>query len=100
MARYRGMITNNIKFDATIKVRRSIDLRELSDFGSIADAAQDLPTSGATHRKATGSSTSATRGYANLSTVADGTIVDRQDMGSIADTARDTLGYNDEPYLH
>lgn len=62
MARYRGMVTNNIKFDATIKVRRSIDLRELADFGSITDAAQDLPTSGATHRRATGGSTSATRG--------------------------------------
>ena len=100
MARYRGMITNNIKFDATIKVRRSIDLRELSDFGSIADAAQDLPTSGATHRKATGGSTSATRGYADLRDIHSSAVVDRQDMGSIVDTARDTLGYNDEPYLH
>ena len=100
MARYRGMITNNIKFNATIKVRRSIDLRELSDFGSIIDAAQDLPTSGATHRKATGGSTSATRGHADLRDIYSSAVVDRQDLGSIADTARDTLGYNDEPYLH
>lgn len=100
MARYRGMITNNVGVGLKVKVRRSIDLRELSDFGSITDAAQDLPTSGATHRKATSGSTSATRGYANLSTIADGTIVDRQDMGSITNTARDTLGYNDEPYLY
>ena len=51
MARYRGVTTNNIKFDATIKVRRSIDLRELADFGLITDAEQDLPTSGAAHRR-------------------------------------------------
>lgn len=100
MARYRGMITNNVGVGLKVKVRRSIDLRELSDFGSITDSSDDLPTKGATHRKALKGSTSATRGYTDLSTVADGTIVDRQDMGSIADTARDTLGYNDEPYLH
>jgi len=100
MARYRGIITNGIKFNATVKVRRSIDLRELSDFGLISASAQDLPTAGATHRNLTNSSTSATRGYANLSTIVDSVIVDRQDMGIITSIARDTLGYNDEPYLH
>ena len=100
MARYRGMITNNIGFGELIKVRRSIDLRELSDFGSITDTTVDLPTSGATHRKATGGSNSATRGFANLSTIHDATVVDTQDMGSIANTARTTLGYNDEPYQY
>jgi hypothetical protein len=100
MARYRGMITNNVGVGLKVKVRRSIDLRELSDFGSITDAAGDLPTKGATHRSATGGSTSATRGYADLSLVTNAVIVDRQDMGSISDTARTTLGYNDEPYLY
>ena len=100
MARYRGMITNNVGVGLKVKVRRSIDLRELADFGSITETSNDLPTKGSTHRAAHKGSTSATRGFTDLSTVADGTIVDRQDMGSIADTARDTLGYNDEPYLH
>jgi len=100
MARYRGMITNNVGIGLKVKVRRSIDLRELADFGSITDSASDLPTAGAVHRAATGGSTSGTRQYTDLSTVTDGVVVDRQDMGSITDTARTTLGYNDEPYLH
>jgi len=99
MARYRGMITNNVGVGLKVKVRRSIDLRELSDFGSITDAAGDLPTKGATHRGSLGS-TSGTRGYVDLSLVTNAVIVDRQDMGSISDTARTTLGYNDEPYLY
>lgn len=99
MARYRGMITNNVGIGLKVKVRRSIDLRELADFGTITDSASDLPTAGATDRGSLGS-TSATRGYTDLSTVADQTVVDRQDMGSIADTARTTLGYNDEPYQY
>lgn len=100
MARYRGMITNNIRFNATVKVRRSIDLRELADFGSIIDDARDLPTAGATHRADTGGSTSATRGYTDLRDIHSNVVVDRQDMGSITDTVRTTLGYNDEPYLY
>ena len=100
MARYRGMITNNIGIGEKVKVRRSIDLRELADFGSIEDATSDLPTAGATHRKTTGGSRSATRGFANLSTVHDEVVVDTQDMGSITATARTTLGYNDEPYQY
>lgn len=100
MARYRGMITNNIKFNATVKVRRSIDLRELADFGSITDDTRDLPTAGATHRADKGGSTSATRGYTDLRDIHSNVVVDRQDMGSIADSARTTLGYNDEPYLY
>ena len=100
MARYRGMITKNVKFDMTVKVRRSIDLRELADFGSIADAAVDLPTAGAAHRKSTGGSTSATRGYADLREVDGEAVVDRQDMGSITETPRGVIGYNDEPYLY
>lgn len=99
MARYRGMITKNVGIGLKVKVRRSIDLRELADFGSITESASDLPTSGALHRGSLGS-TSGTRGYADLSLVANAVVVDRQDMGSITDTARSTLGYNDEPYLY
>ena len=99
MARYRGMITNNIKFDMTVKVRRSIDLRELADFGSITDSAEDLPTRGAVNRGSLGA-TSATRGYANLSTVADQVVVDTQDMGSITDATDGVIRYNDEPYQY
>ena len=100
MARYRGMITNNVQIGLKVKVRRSIDLRELSDFGSITDAAVDLPTAGAVHRAATGGSTAGTRGYADLRMISGEAVVDRQDMGSITDTARTTLGYNDEPYQY
>ena len=83
MSRYRGMkLAGAVRFKGNVKVRRSIDLREL---GSITDAAVDLPTAGAVHRKETGGSTSATREYANLSTIADLVVVDTQDMGSITD---------------
>ena len=86
MSRYRGMkLAGAVRFKGNIKVRRSIDLRELGDFGSITDTAVDLPTAGAVHRKETGGSTSATREYANLSTIADLVVVDTQDMGSITD---------------
>ena len=100
MARYRGMITNNVGIGLKVKVRRSIDLRELADFGSIADSASDLPTAGAVHRASLDGSTSGTRGYTDLRSITGDVVVDRQDMGSIADTARATLGYNDEPYLY
>ena len=53
-----------------MKVRRSIDLRELADFGSITDAAQDLPTAGAVHRADKGGgSTSGTRNYTDLRSI-------------------------------
>ena len=70
MARYRGL--RAIAGMRNVKVRRSIDLRELSDFGAITSSGDDLPTAGAK--------------------------VDTQDMGSIATTASSDLGYNDEPY--
>lgn len=100
MSRYRGLLTENIQFKANIVVRRSIDLRELADLGLITEGTSDLPTAGATHRAEHKGSTSATRGYTDLSTINDGVIVDRQDMGEIIDVARETLGYNDEPYLY
>ena len=99
MARYRTLIMNNAGLGPKVKVRRSIDMREMADFGAITDSPQDLPTSGATHRGTLGS-TSATKGYVNLSTVNDLVVVDTQDMGSIAETARTGLGYNDEPYQY
>ena len=100
MARYRGMITNNIKFDATVKVRRSIDLRELGDFGLITDTTQDLPTAGATHRADKKGSTSATRGYTDLRGIHSDVVVDRQDMGLISDITDGVIRYNNEPYLY
>ena len=95
MARYRGL--RAIAGMARIKVRRSIDLRELSDFGAITSSGDDLPTAGATHRASTGGSTGGTRGYTNLG-ILTSVVVDTQDMGSIATTASSDLGYNDETY--
>jgi len=100
MARYRTLIMNNTGLGPKVKVRRSIDMREMADFGNITESTQDLPTSGATHRGDALGSTSATRGYVNLSTVFDLVVVDTQDMGSITETARTGLGYNDEPYQY
>ena len=82
--KFRGTTWNNARFGPKIQIRRSIDLAELGDFGDITENSSDLPTSGATHRKATGGSTSATRGYTDLQGLFD-TVVDTQDMGAIAD---------------
>ena len=98
MSRFRGIKVANLQ-TYRFKVRRSIDLREMADFGSIADSADDLPTAGAAHRGSLGS-TSATRGYSDLSTVADTAVVDKQDMGSITDTPDGVVRYNDEPYQY
>ena len=87
MSRFRGIKVANLQ-TYRFKVRRSIDLREMADFGSIADSSDDLPTKGAT------------RGYTDLSTVADQATVDKQDMGSIADTPDGVVRYNDEPYQY
>ncbi|OUU25146.1 MAG: hypothetical protein CBB97_10410 [Candidatus Endolissoclinum sp. TMED37] len=98
MSRFRGIKVANLQ-TYRFKVRRSIDLREMADFGSIADSSDDLPTKGATHRGSLGA-TSGTRGYTDLSTVADQATVDKQDMGSIADTPDGVVRYNDEPYQY
>ena len=100
MARFRGMITNNVGFGEKVKVRRSIDLRELADFGSITDSAQDLPTAGATHRADKNGSTSATRGYTDLRSIHSDVVVDRQDMGLITEQTDGVIRYNDEPYQY
>ena len=86
MAKYRGVTWQNAGAGPKVKVRRSIWLAELQDFGAITDAAVDLPTRGALHRGSLGA-TSGTRGYVNLSTVNDLAVVDTQDHGSITDTA-------------
>lgn len=99
MSRFRGLTKNNVSFVSKVIVRRSIDLRELADFGTIEDSASDLPTAGATHRAGTSGSKSSTRQYTDLQGLFD-TVVDNQDMGSITATARTTLGYNDEPYKY
>ena len=95
MARYRGL--RAIAGMARIKVRRSIDLRELSDFGAITSSGDDLPTRGAGHHASTGGSTGFTRGYTQLGLIT-GPTVDTQNMGSITTTASSDLGYNDETY--
>jgi hypothetical protein len=82
--KFRGTTWNNASFGPKIQIRRSIDLAELGDFGSITENSSDLPTRGATHRKATGGSTSATRGYTDLQGLFD-VVVDNQDMGEVAD---------------
>ena len=82
--KFRGTTWNNARFGPKIQIRRSIDLAELGDFGEITENSSDLPTSGATHRKAIGGSTSATRGYTDLQGLFDA-VVDNQDMGVITD---------------
>ena len=95
MARYRGL--RAIAGMARIKVRRTIDLREMSDFGSINSSGDDLPTRGAGHHASTGGSTGFTRGYTNLGAIT-GPKVDTQDFGAITTTASSGVGYNDENY--
>jgi hypothetical protein len=95
MARYRGL--RAVAGMARIKVRRTIDLREMGDFGAITSSGDDLPTRGAGHSSATGGSTGRTRGYTELGAIV-GVKVDTQDFGSITDTASSGLGYNDEAY--
>ncbi|MBG10483.1 MAG: hypothetical protein CMD92_04865 [Gammaproteobacteria bacterium] len=86
MAKYRGITWQNSGAGPKVRVRRSIWLAELEDFGVITDSADDLPTRGALHRGSLGA-TSGTRGYVNLSTVNDLAVVDTQDHGLITDTA-------------
>ena len=86
-SKFRGVKWNNARFPSTIKIRRSIDLAELGDFGSIDSDAIDLPTSGAVHRDDTKGSKSGTRQYVDLRTIQGqySNVVDTQDMGSIGD---------------
>ena len=87
--KFRGITWNNARFGAKIRVRRSIDMAELGDFGNITDNSEDLPTSGAAHRADHGGSTSATRGHTDLRGIAGqySNVVDTQDMGLISETA-------------
>ena len=50
MARYRGL--RAVAGMRKVKVRRTIDLREMADFGSITSSGDDLPTRGAGHTSA------------------------------------------------
>ena len=93
MAKYRGL--RAVAGMRNVKVRRTIDLRELANFGTITSSGLDLPTSGAGHSSVTGGSTGRTRGYTNLG-ILTSVVVDTQDMGSIATTASSDIGYNDE----
>lgn len=89
MAKFRGITWNNSRFGPKIIIRRSIDMAELGDLGSIDENAQDLPTRGAAHRADHGGSTSATRGHTDLRGIAGNlsNVVDTQDMGLISETA-------------
>jgi len=84
--KYRGVTWNNAGAGPKVRIRRSIWLAELADFGAITDTPVDLPTKGALHRGSLGA-TSGTRSYVNLSTVNDLAVVDTQDHGLISDTA-------------
>jgi hypothetical protein len=88
MSKFRGINWNNALFREKIIVRRTIDIAEMGDRGSIVENPSDLPTSGATHRKSTGGSTSATRGHVDLRAIAGNhsNVVDTQDMGLISET--------------
>ena len=94
--RYRRVKWNNIGTGAKVRIRRSIWLAELQDFGTITDGAEDLPTSGATHRGNLGAK-SGTREYVDLSTVNDLTVVDTQDHGAISDTAITAVAWKLNP---
>jgi len=95
MARYRGL--RAVAGMARIKVRRTIDLREMGDFGAITSSGDDLPTRGAGHSSATGGSTGRTRGYTELGAIT-GVKVDTQDFGAITDAASSVIRNNDETY--
>ena len=90
---YRNVKWNNIGTGAKVRVRRSIWLAELQDFGAITDAAEDLPTAGATHRGPNLGSVSGTREYVDLSTVSDLTVVDNQDHGLLTETASTAVAW-------
>lgn len=97
MARYRGL--RAVAGMAKIKVRRTIDLREMSDFGAITSSGDDLPTRGAGHTSAALGSTGKTRGYVDLAEIT-GVKVDTQDFGSITDTASSVVRNNDGTYAY
>ena len=89
MSKFRGINWRNYSFGAKIIIRRSIDIAELGDLGSIAQDTSDLPTSGAAHRADHGGSTSSTRGHTYFRSIAGqhSNVVDTQDMGLISETA-------------
>ena len=95
--RYRRVKWNNIGTGAKVRIRRSIWLAELQDFGTVTDDAVDLPTSGATHRGPNLGAVSGTRQYVNLSTVNDLTVVDTQDHGLITDNAITAVAWKLNP---
>jgi hypothetical protein len=97
MARYRGL--RAVAGMRKVKVRRTIDLREMDDFGAITSSGDDLPTRGAGHTSAALGSTGRTRGYTSLGEIT-GVRIDAQDFGSITDTASSTVRNNDGSYAY
>ena len=89
MGKFRGITWTNARFGPKIQVRRSIDIAEMGDFGSITSDVDDLPTRGAVNRADKGGSTSGTRNYLDLRGIAGqySNVVDTQDMGLISETA-------------
>ena len=88
MSKFRGINWSNARFGAKLIIRRSIDIAELGDLGSIAQDTSDLPTRGAAHRADHGGSTSATRSHTDFRSIAGqhSNVVDTQDMGLISET--------------
>jgi len=95
--KYSGALKTNSRDFKRLKVRRSIDLMELEDRGTIAEGKSDLPTRGAAHRRHRDGGRRGARG-ATVNTVDLGyvsgigsNVVDNQDFGLISETA---LTYN------
>ena len=87
--KFRGMTYNRVGMKKVV-VRRSIDLKELGDFGLITDITGDLPTAGALHRGSM-ASTSGTRQYTDLGKIQNDPRVDIQDMGAIVEGTIDPV---------
>ena len=91
--KYSGALKTNSRDFKRLKVRRSIDLMELEDRGTIAEGKSDLPTRGAAHRRHRDGGRRGARG-ATVNTVDLGyvsgigsNVVDNQDFGLISETA-------------
>lgn len=94
MGKYRGLnITGGLNANfRKIKVRKTVDTESLQDRGTIAEAASDLPTRGAAHRRGRGAlksqrkaATGATRGSISMGWITgdDSNVIDEHDYGYI-----------------
>ena len=94
MGKYRGLnITGGLSANfRKIKVRKTVDTESLQDRGTIAEAASDLPTKGAGHRRGRGAlksqrkaATGATRGSISMGWIVgdDSNVIGTHDYGYI-----------------